>query len=130
MGEEYAWHYFFSMNIPHSVLKILISTQRYWRSLLRILPQLRPCMYLKRNQVCKSMSSYMKIHFSDKFCRAIECNEFEISAKGRMPVRSTYILDNKRKCLIVRQDVGLRLIQEKKNEVEAQMWLQVLSAIS
>lgn len=105
------------MNIPETVMKMLVCTQRYWRALLHYLNMVRPYMYLKRSQVCKSKSSYIRMHFNDKFCKAVECESFRIPMKGSLSQRQIYILDKKRKCIIVREEVGAILLEEKQTEV-------------
>jgi len=57
----------------------------------------------------------MKLFFSDKYGRTIECENFKMFRKFDT-ITAAYILDKKRKCLIVNEEIGLELLQEKKNE--------------
>lgn len=86
-------------------------------------------MYLKKHQICKSKSSYMKMFLGDKYGKSIECESFLMHKKNCHSTRALYILDKKRKYLIVNEEFGLQLLQEKKDEDELELWMQVSAAI-
>lgn len=63
----------------------------------------------------------MKMFFSDKYGRSIECEQFQIFINNK-PRTALYLLDKKRNCLIVKEEIGQQLAREKKQEEEAQLW--------
>ena len=71
----------------------------------------------------------MKKHFADKFCKSVECEKFCLQYKHRLPIQVSYIFDKKRECLIIRQDIGAILLQEKKDEDEANMMSNILCVL-
>lgn len=109
--------------MPPFVLKLVIRTQRYWRALLYYLPQVRPYISLKRHQLPNSMSHV----FDDKtWWTAIVCDELVWQQKCQSPVLIPYLLDKKRKCMLVEKGFGTHLLEQKKREDEGHVLLHVL----
>ena len=61
----------------------------------------------------------MKMFFNDKYGRSIECESFDMREKFTS-TKALYILDKKRECLIVNEEVGLQLVKEKKHELSVE----------